>query len=134
LLAALGERPGEPLSSSYLAKSVNTNAVVIRRLLAQLAAAGMTISRLGAGGGSVLIRNPEEITLAQVYRSVHAEGMVASPRTAGAADCPIAQLVHEALKPHVRSAEGAFITTLERATLADVLSSIRARSLSGAPA
>ncbi|HEX8852924.1 MAG TPA: Rrf2 family transcriptional regulator, partial [Pyrinomonadaceae bacterium] len=67
LLAWAGE---EPVKSEYLACSVNTNPVVIRRILCALARAGLVTSQTGASGGSRLARPAAEITLREVYRAV----------------------------------------------------------------
>ena len=42
---------GEPLPSGYMADSVNTNAVVVRRILGALREAGLVRSQEGSGGG-----------------------------------------------------------------------------------
>jgi Rrf2 family protein len=46
---------------------VNTNPVVIRRILGVLGKAGLVETHPGAGGGSTLARPPEEISLLEVY-------------------------------------------------------------------
>ena len=56
VLALLSMQEGVPLSSDIIAGSVNTNPALIRRLLSMLAAAGLTTSQLGAGGGALLAR------------------------------------------------------------------------------
>ena len=70
VLALLAQQEGVPLSSEIIAGSVNTNPALIRRLLSMLANAGLTASQLGAGGGALLAREPQTITLLDVYRAV----------------------------------------------------------------
>ena len=52
ILTLLHTQQGEPATSEYIASSVNTNPSLIRRLLSQLARAGLTASQMGTGGGS----------------------------------------------------------------------------------
>lgn len=70
VLALLSMQKGVPLSSDIIAGSVNTNPALIRRLLSMLSAAGLTTSQLGAGGGALLVREPDSMTLLDVYRAV----------------------------------------------------------------
>ena len=49
LLAGAGE---ENVKSKLIARSVNTNAVVIRRILSHLNHAGLVVSQTGASGGT----------------------------------------------------------------------------------
>lgn len=62
--------PGELLTSERMADSVNTNPVVIRRILGQLKKAGLVEIR-AASGGTYLRRDPTTITLLDVYRAVN---------------------------------------------------------------
>ena len=73
ILTLLETGRGEPLTSEYMAGSVNTNPSVVRRILTLLARAGLTRARMGAGGGTVLARPAGEITLRDVYRAVECE-------------------------------------------------------------
>ncbi|NIR51108.1 Rrf2 family transcriptional regulator, partial [candidate division KSB1 bacterium] len=57
-------------TSDRIAWSVNTNPVVVRRVLGQLRKAGLVSSLPGASGGSKLKQEPEEITLADVFDAV----------------------------------------------------------------
>src|SRR3712207_248133 len=54
ILTLLADAGGEPVTSEYIAASVNTNPSLIRRLLSALARAGLTTSQLGTGGGALL--------------------------------------------------------------------------------
>lgn len=56
-------------TSRDLAKSLKTNAVVIRRTLAALQAAGIVASSKGPNGGSRLARSLKQISLADIFRA-----------------------------------------------------------------
>jgi Rrf2 family protein len=70
MLTIFALKPGESLTSEFIASSVNTNPVVIRRLLGSLRAAGIVESRTGVGGGWSLLVDPERITLLDILRAV----------------------------------------------------------------
>src|SRR3954447_21794708 len=70
ILTIFALKPGEPLTSEFIASSVNTNPVVIRRLLGSLRVAGIVESRTGVGGGWTLLVDPERITLLDILRAV----------------------------------------------------------------
>ena len=70
ILTMLAKSQGENVKSECLAGSVNTNAVVIRRILSQLSHADLVVSQTGAFGGTRLAKDPAEIRLAEVYKAV----------------------------------------------------------------
>jgi Rrf2 family protein len=70
ILTVLALRQGEALTSEYIAGSVNTNPVVIRRLLGLFRATGYVESKTGVGGGWLLVADPTQITLLDVLRVV----------------------------------------------------------------
>ena len=57
------------VTSDFLAASINTNPVIVRKILSQLSRAGL-ISVARGTGGIELVRPPEEITFYDVYRAV----------------------------------------------------------------
>src|SRR5881392_4467493 len=87
-LAVLAYKNGDPVTSRLLAQSVNTNPVVIRRLLLTLQQAKLVETRKGVGFGSRLSRSPARINLAQIFRAVEdAESFVLPPKKPNQA-CP----------------------------------------------
>ena len=70
ILALLACRRGEPLTSEFIACSVHTNPVVIRRLLGVFRAAGYVESKNGVGGGWALVADPKDITLLNVLETL----------------------------------------------------------------
>jgi len=68
VLAKAGE--GNNVKSDYIAASVNTNPVVIRRLLGDLNQSNLVFSQTGANGGTRLAKCPKEINLADVHKAI----------------------------------------------------------------
>lgn len=68
ILAKSGE--GNNVKSDYIAASVNTNPVVIRRLLGDLSEAKLVVSQTGSNGGTRLAKCPNLINLAEVHTAI----------------------------------------------------------------
>ena len=61
---------GDALTSEVLAATYGTSPVVLRRVLAKLKRAGLVQSRRGVGGGSILARPADAVTLREVYEAI----------------------------------------------------------------
>ena len=61
---------GEKMDSRTLATSINTNPVVVRRLLQALRGAGLVTTEAGRSGGSRLRKTPSRISLLEIYQAV----------------------------------------------------------------
>jgi len=70
ILTVLAKQGGENVKSDYIAASVKTNPVVIRRLLGDLSQSKLVISQTGANGGTRLAKCPKEINLADIHEAV----------------------------------------------------------------
>ncbi|MEO7597856.1 MAG: Rrf2 family transcriptional regulator [Opitutus sp.] len=70
ILAYLAYRAGMSVPSAEIAASVDTNPVVIRRLLSSLVKARLVKAQKGASGGFSLASTPDNISLLDVYRAV----------------------------------------------------------------
>lgn len=106
--------------SSVLAASIPTNPVVIRRVTAMLARAGLIATRPGSGGGAWLTRRPETITLDMVLKAVNGCAHLGSP-PAGAKGCPVGQHIPRQVAKALTAAEDAAAHALSRITIADLL-------------
>ena len=126
VLAVLAYKEGDRVTSALLAGSVNTNPVIIRRLLLSLQRAKLVDTCQGAGSGSRLSRSPRRINLAEVYRAVENAEPFARPSRKPSAACPVGKCIREALGKVFASAESALERDLEKTTLADVLDTVRA--------
>jgi Rrf2 family protein len=112
---------GEVATSEQIANSVNTNPVVIRRLLGELREAGLVESRRGAGAGWRLVRPAESISLSEVYQAVERERPFALHPATPNENCPVGHGIRSALTPVYEGAEEALRTQLARTSVADVL-------------
>jgi Rrf2 family protein len=107
-------------SSREIAGSVATNPVVIRRLLSQLARAGIVKSTHGAMGGFRLARPAAKVSLYDVYHAVEEGGFFALAQKSNE-KCPVACRMKEILDGVFARVESKVLPELKRATLADVV-------------
>lgn len=124
VLTVLAYVDGQRVTSAFLAGSVNTHPVIIRRLLLALKKARLVETCKGAGAGSCLSRPPHHINLAQIYRSVEAAEAFTTPARTPDARCPVGRTIRGAMARLFASAQGALERDLARTTLADVLATL----------
>lgn len=127
ILTLLEQGGGAPMTSEYVAGSVNTNPSLVRRLLGMLARAGLTTSQFGAGGGALLARPAHQITLGDVYRAVDAGDLFGMHREAPNPACPVGRNIQSVLETRICAAERAMQAELDRTTVADLARDIDAR-------
>ncbi len=97
VLAMLANSGEDKVKSERVAGSVNTNPVVIRRLLGQLNQANLVISQTGAAGGTRLARRPGDITLDEIYKAVSCGEVFALHGKSPNQDCPIGKNIESVL-------------------------------------
>lgn len=108
------------VSSAALAASMPTNPVVVRRVTAMLAKAGLIGTRSGASGGAWLLRDPKGIGLDVVLRAVNGCAHLGSPPP-GAKGCPVGELIPVAVQAALDAADAAAAERLAKITVADLL-------------
>ncbi len=119
-------------ASAVLAASIPTNPVVIRRVTALLAKAGLIATRPGASGGSWLLRRPEDIRLDEVLRAVNGCAHLGSPPQ-GAKGCPISEHIPRQVAKALTAADTAAHEALSHITIADLLAENAASLAAHAP-
>ncbi|MEX2400264.1 MAG: Rrf2 family transcriptional regulator [Rhodothermales bacterium] len=125
ILALLQEGGGEPVTSEYIAGSVNTNPAVVRRILSMLAEAGITTSRLGAGGGALLARPASGITLLEVFKAVEGCEIFAMHRGEPNQACPVGRHIRSVLEEVTGAAQRALEAELGDRTVSDVVQGVK---------
>jgi Rrf2 family protein len=128
ILTLLALTPGQAQTSESIAGSVNTNPVVIRRLLGLLREAGYVESQGGVGGGWRLKVPAERITLLDVLRAVEPKGeTIALHRSEPNPLCPVGRNIQGALTGVYEEVERRMDEQLARTTIASVLGSVLKR-------
>jgi Rrf2 family protein len=127
ILTLLAQSEGEPLTSEYMAGSVNTNPSFIRRLLSALARSGLTRSQMGTGGGALLARPAADVTLLDAYRAVEGEGEVFGLHEQPNPACLVGRNIQAELEQRFEAATRALEAQLARTTIADLTSGIADR-------
>jgi Rrf2 family protein len=115
----------EPLKSEQVAESVNTNPVVIRRMLCELAEAKLVVSQSGAMGGSKLARQPEQITLLDIYQAVESRGVFSLHRHPPNRHCPVGVNIGPVLNQVLDEVDAAVEGVLAHITIKDVVSRLK---------
>lgn len=125
ILTLLAMQKEEPVTSDYVASSVNTNPVVIRRLLRKLAEAGLVSSCPGSAGGSRLARDPRRITLLDAYAAVESGELFGEHSQEPNPKCPVGRNIVEVLEPRIHAAESAAAASLKKTTIADLIGDLK---------
>jgi Rrf2 family protein len=126
VLSVLALHPDDLMNSEALAHSVNTNPVVIRRLLGELVDAGLVETQRGPGGGSRLTRSPQQISLAQIYQSVVGEIEPFGEHPQQPAQCcTVGRGIKRALETVAERARRAVEREYEAISLADVVREVQ---------
>ena len=114
------DAPARAVSSTLLAASMPTNPVVVRRVTAQLARAGLIATRAGASGGAWLLRPADKITLDEVLRAVDGCAHLGKPPP-GARGCPVGERIPRQVAKAIGLADAAAQARLGQITVADLL-------------
>lgn len=121
ILAKSGE---ERVKSDYIAGSVNTNPVVIRRLLSNLQDSGLVASQVGAAGGTSLAKQPKDIRLSEVYKALPCGEVFALHSKEPNQDCPVGKNMAAFLCGLQKEIDRSIEDKLRQYTLRDVLEQI----------
>ncbi|MBZ9634712.1 Rrf2 family transcriptional regulator [Clostridium sp. FP1] len=112
-------------TSDMIAGSVNTNAVVIRRILGMLKNAGLVDMKRGTGG-SYLTKHIEDISLLEVYKAVDVveNGGLFQIHPNPNPNCPIGANIQSVIEVTLLSAQKAMENALRKVTMLDVVGDI----------
>lgn len=123
-----------PATSETLARAMNTNPVVVRRLMAGLRRAGFVASARGHGGGWVLGCPLSAMTLGDVHAALGAPSFLAAGLRDEQSGCLVEQAVNHALGAAYAEAEALLVARLHGVKLSvlaeDFHRGMQARGLS----
>ena len=116
-VACLARRPGEPMTTQQIAVASRVPAGYLAKILQALARAGIVSGQRGLGGGFLLARRPDQLTLLDVVRVADGSRRITT--------CPLGIPGHgpDLCPLHRRLDEAAALAeqTLGGVTVADVL-------------
>lgn len=113
------------LTSEYIASSVNTNPVVIRRIMGALNKAGIIRTSPGVPGAS-LTRPAEEITLLDIYKAIVPSVLFAVHEKPNP-ECPVGRNIQSSLETAFDEAQTAMEQRLASMTLKEIITDIRTK-------
>ncbi|HYH79085.1 MAG TPA: Rrf2 family transcriptional regulator [Longimicrobium sp.] len=128
VLAYMAWKRSEAQTSERIASSVNTNPVVVRRIVGALRNAGMVSVQAGVGGGATLAREPGDITLLDVYRAVEdGDELFSLHPSEPSRSCNVGGHIRDVLRPIFCQAHRAMESVLGEVTIAQVGQQVMAR-------
>ena len=109
------------VTSDFLAGSIGTNPVIIRKLLTQLKSAGLITVARGTGGIE-LTRELSEITFYDVYEAIEPveDGDLFRFHEAPNPQCPVGRNIHALLDDKLKSIQNAMESEMKKYTLLDL--------------
>lgn len=113
-------------TSEWIAGSVNTNPVIIRRILGKLKKARLVDVKAGSGG-AFLLKDIENITLYDVYQSVEVikKGNLFNFHESPNPLCVVGANIHEVLGTKLDEAETAMENSLKETKISDLVEGIK---------
>ncbi|UPK42399.1 Rrf2 family transcriptional regulator [Paenibacillus pabuli] len=112
-------------TGDYIAKSVNTNPVIIRRIMSKLKQAGLIEVRPGVGGAS-LLKDPADITLLDIYRALEVveDGELFNFHKHPNPNCPVGSMIEQTLRAELIEAQLAMEQRLKRVTIQQMMDQV----------
>jgi Rrf2 family transcriptional regulator, repressor of oqxAB len=134
LLLGHAEEESRPvLSSAQLARTLDTNPSLVRKLVVPLVQDGLVASIKGRSGGVRLGRPADQITLGEIYHSSIGGKPLWAPRPEGPRECLVPNHCAEYFVRLTDENEAAVLGVLAGRTLADSLDELRSIDRSGGP-
>lgn len=121
MFACIDTFSDQKMTSDFMAASIGTNPVIIRKLLQQLKAAGL-IEVLRGTGGVKITRPLSKITFLDVYKAVECaqDEKLFHFHENPNPNCPVGQNIHNVLDDRLLQIQKAMEDKLAEMTLADV--------------
>lgn len=113
----MAEAPG-PMTSDDLGRVMQTNPVVIRRIMAGLREQGMVRSEKGHGGGWTISCDFNAVTLRDIYEALGAPEIFAMGNRSESPGCLVEAAVNKALDGAFEDAEALLMARFGEVTLA----------------
>ena len=120
ILSLIALKKGKSITSDYIAESVNTNPALVRRLMSGLKKAGLiqTQTKIGVTG---LMKDPEEISLLEIFKAVENRQDLFSIHSDTNTACPVGAKIGCVLEHINEKIQSRFEEELESLHLSNIL-------------
>ena len=121
MFACIDTFTDQKMTSDFMAASIGTNPVIVRKLLQQLKAAGLIEVSRGTGG--VQIKRPlDQITFLDIYKAVECapDEQLFHFHENPNQNCPVGRNIHHVLDDRLLQVQRVMEAELAKMTLADV--------------
>lgn len=118
MLMRMASAPDRAYSTAELAKEFDLSRNHLSKIMQRLSHGGVVKTRRGGGGGATLARSPHDIRLGEVVRLLEEDQPLVECFQPETNSCSLDGRCR--LKFRLRAAETAFLTDLDRSTLADI--------------
>ncbi len=123
ILSLIALKKEQAITSDYIAGSVNTNPALVRRLMSALKRAGLIKSqtKIGVMG---LTRQPDEISLLQIFKAVEKEQRLFAIHTDTNHNCPVGASIGNVLEYINQQVQSGFEKELDSIHLSDIINGL----------
>lgn len=123
ILSLLDIESDNHLTSTQIAGSVNTNPVVIRRIMGQLKKANLIESYVGKKSNK-LSKRPSEITLLDVYLAINEDELPFGIHKNTEINCVVGSQIQDVLETTYQKIQSEMMNSLKKVTLTDITSNM----------
>ena len=125
-LVFLASIPGHMATSEMIAHNVNTHPSRVRKVMSCMRKHEYIVTKEGIGGGYILNCNPEDVSLAEIYRATSIGSMKPSWCSGKVdMDCMVACNMAEVMDHIFCDAEQQLLIYLQQTKISDVLKRLR---------
>ncbi|QAR33996.1 Rrf2 family transcriptional regulator [Geovibrio thiophilus] len=124
IMTGLGFHAGEFVCSCDLARSVNACPSFVRRIISKLSKAGLVRTTRGKNGSCALAKEPESVTLLDIYKAVEAPKAFAVHAYPVQEACAVSCNMKPALEKILDNAQKSFEDNLKQTRLSELVSQV----------
>ncbi|UQZ36975.1 transcriptional regulator [Paenibacillus sp. PK3_47] len=117
-------RKGDTCSSCEMAELLSSEATLLRKTMAKLTRAQILVTKEGREGGYGLNRDPEELTLAEIYQALETAESCSKAVNEPMCGNALGEQMQEAYSGILAEMDRSMMAVLKKHTLADVVRKI----------
>ena len=125
IMTTLGYSPEVSYTSTILANGCKTNPGLIRRIMSKLSSANLVETQKGKNGGTKLSKNPDSITLYDIYKAINDDLMFQVSGKEPLASCEVSSQIGYILTNVYEDLEDHLYSRLKEITLFSLIQKVQ---------